>query len=198
MVSVGGRAGFFQTARLDLVAASVEHLRAELESFERLGEVLGAEVARGWPPGVYDQDAMRFFLDRLLSDGDEAVGWYGWYGVRRAAPGQSALLVAAAGYMGPPSEGAVEIGYSVVGAERGAGYATEVAEGLAARALAMPGIERVLAEVHALNTASLKVLGKCGFRQIGPGREKDHLRFERVGRMSAEPSGSASAGVRRA
>jgi len=183
-----------RTARLDLIMTTVEHLKVELESPAMLGEILGVEVPVGWPPGFYDQDAMRFFLARALEDGESAKGWYGWYGVLRERPplgdgvpkhgllgdGGKGLLVAAGGYFGPPSaDGTVEIGYSVVGAVRGRGIATEVASALVERALGTPGVERVVAEAHELNLASWKVLERCGLSRVGPGREPQHVRFER-------------------
>ncbi|MCC6558779.1 MAG: GNAT family N-acetyltransferase [Polyangiaceae bacterium] len=169
-----------RTARLDLIVTTVEHLRAELDAPELLGGLLGAEVPAGWPPGLYDRDAMSFFLAQATERGEEAVGWYGWYAVRRAAGGEGALLVASGGYFGPPSaDGTVEIGYSVVPEARGQGYATEVAGALTERALAWSGVERVVAEAHESNAGSVKVLSRCGFQRVGPGREAGHWRFER-------------------
>ena len=176
----GGARDVIRTARLDLIVTTVEHLRTELDAPSTLGEALGVEVPEGWPPGFYDRDAMEFFLARGLESGESARGWYGWYGVLRAADGERGLLVAAGGYLGPPSaDGTVEIGYSVVGSARGRGYATEVANALCERALATPGVERVVAEAHEFNEASVKVLLRCGFSRVGPGREPQYLRFER-------------------
>ena len=88
------------------------------------------------------------------------------------------MLVAGAGYMGPPADGTVEIGYSVVPEERGRGYATEAVQVLIARALATEGVQRVVAEVHEENVASLKVMERCGFYRIGTGREPGHHRYQ--------------------
>lgn len=85
--------------------------------------------------------------------------------------------VASGGYFGPPKDGAVEIGYSVVEAERGAGYASELVAALSARALALPGVAAVESEAADSNAASLRVLEKCGFRPCGPGREPGSRRY---------------------
>ena len=74
----------FSTERLDLVAGTVDHLWIELDAPERLGEMLGAEVPPGWPPGAYDRDAITFFLEKLNEGGPAVAGWYGWYAIRRA------------------------------------------------------------------------------------------------------------------
>jgi ribosomal-protein-alanine N-acetyltransferase len=167
------------TPRLDLVAATVDHLRAELDAPERLGALLGVVVPPGWPPGFYDRDAMTFFHARLAEGGAGAVGWYGWYALLRAAEGRPATLVTGAGYFGPPlADGTVEIGYSAVPDHRGRGYTTEVVQALTARALAAPGVLRVVAEVHEENVASLKVMDRCGFHRIGAGRDPGHHRYQ--------------------
>jgi RimJ/RimL family protein N-acetyltransferase len=169
------------TPRLDLIAATVEHARAELEASEALGALLGAVVPPSWPPGHHDRDAMQFFLARLTEGGTPVIGWYGWYAALRAAEGRPATLVASGGYMGPPlADGTVEIGYSVVPEERGRGYATEIVRALVARALATSGVQRVVAEVHEENAASLGVMERCGFHRVGTGREPGHHRYQHL------------------
>jgi [ribosomal protein S5]-alanine N-acetyltransferase len=168
-----------QTYRLDLIATRIEHLRAELEAPEELGVLLAARIPAGWPPGHYDRDAMKFFLGRLTEGGAAAMGWYGFYAILRASADQPAVLVANAGYMGPPGpDGSVEIGYSVVPEWRGRGIATECVGALVERAALLPRIQRVSADVHETNAASLAVIERCGFQRVGPGREAGYQRFE--------------------
>jgi hypothetical protein len=59
------------TNRLELIAATLAHLSAELESPEHLATMLNARVSQGWPPGEYDWES-----------GPEVIGWYGWYALR--------------------------------------------------------------------------------------------------------------------
>ncbi len=158
-----------------------------MDAPERLGEMLFAEVPAGWPPGLYDRDAMGYFLAKLLDGGPEAEGWYGWYAIRRATTGDPsraeaatpAVLIGTVGYFGPPAaDGTVEIGYSVVAAHRTRGYATEMVRAVTARALEMPGVTAVVAEVHEFNIASRKALERAGFRHVAAGRDPGHLRFQ--------------------
>ncbi len=168
-----------RTERLDLIAATVPLLDAELRGRVFLAAELDADVPAGWPPGLYDRAAAEFFRARLRAEGPAAAGWYGWYAVARAAPRR---LVAGGGYFGPPSkDGVVEIGYSTVPEERKKGYATELVEGLCARALATPGVVTVVAEAHRGNAASNAVLERCGFKELGSGREPGHRRWARAG-----------------
>lgn len=171
----------FSTPRLLVVATLPAHLRIELDSPERLGPLLGVRVPASWPPGEYDRDAMAFFCGRYDDEGAAAIGWYGWYAIRPAAGGEAAELVGSVGYFGPPSaDGTVEIGYSMVPEARCRGYATELARGLAERALALPGVQRVVAHAAHENVASHKVLERAGFRAMDDSAEPGKRRFERA------------------
>jgi ribosomal-protein-alanine N-acetyltransferase len=164
-----------RTPRLDLIAATLAHVEAELDTPSRLGSLLGAEVPDGWPPGEYDRDAQEFFRDRLQSGGDEVAGWYGWYAVRRS----DARVIGAGGFMGPPTlEGEVEIGYSLLPEARGQGFATELVRALLEHALTHPEVRRVVAHTAEGNEASAAVLTRAGFSPAGPGAEPGQLRFE--------------------
>jgi [ribosomal protein S5]-alanine N-acetyltransferase len=168
-----------RTARLDLVAARLEHLVAELEDPQRLKDVLGAEILASWPPGEYDRHAISFFRDRVAEGGAAVADWYAWYAIRRATASQPAVLVACGGYFGPPlGDGTVEIGYSVVPEWRRHGYATELVKALTGRAFDTPGVRRILAEAAVENVASICGLTRCGFRRMGTGREPHYDRFQ--------------------
>ena len=133
-----------------------------------------------WPPGEYDRDALEFFTSRLVAGGPAALGWYNWYALSIGADGRRESLVAGAGYMGPPADGVVEIGYSVVPEARGRGYATEIVQALAERALSWEAVRKVIAHTLASNTTSQGVLKRAGFIAAGPGGEPGLLRFERA------------------
>jgi ribosomal-protein-alanine N-acetyltransferase len=169
-----------QTARLDLVAATVDHLAAELENPQRFADLIGAVVLPSWPPGEYDRHAISYFYERLVEGSASAAGWYVWYAIRRATADCPATLVAGGGYFGPPlPDGTVEIGYSVVPEWRRHGFATELVQALVQRAFDVPDVRRILAEAEVDNIASIGVLGRCGFRRMGTGREPHYDRFQR-------------------
>lgn len=167
------------TKHLDLMAATLDQVQAELASIEQLAVLLGARVEPGWPPGEYDRGAQEFFRDRLVEGGPSVVGWYGWYAVLRGSGDQGPVLVGAGGYLGPPGEdGVVEIGFSVMPDWQGRGYATEMAEALVRKALADPGVHLVVAHTAPGNRASSRVLEKAGFCCVGEDGETGTVRFE--------------------
>ena len=168
-----------QTERLELVAATLAHIEADMESPEGLGRLLGANIPPSWPPGEYDRSAMEFFHARL-SEGPEAVGWYGWYAIYRPDGGDP-TVIGAAGYLGPPGpDGAVEIGYSIAPEYQARSFATELVQALKVRAFSTDGVVRVIAHTNATNAGSIKVLERCGFTLCGSGSgdEPDTVQYE--------------------
>jgi [ribosomal protein S5]-alanine N-acetyltransferase len=169
-----------RTAHLELVAATVSHLEAELSGAEALGVMLGAVVAEGWPPGELDRHALGFFKARLQAAGEAGVGWYNWYGIALDADGRRDSLVASGGYLGPPEDdGSVEIGYSVVPAARRRGYAAEFVEFLTARAFKFHPVQAVTAHTLESNATSAGVLLRCGFIRVGPGAQPGTVCYQR-------------------
>ncbi len=156
------------TARLRLTAATVALARAELSDRSEFARLLQAAVPASWPPESL-ADALPFLLAQLEAAPDRA-GWFGWYAVTLAEP---SVLVASAGFFGPPSSGAVEIGYSVLPQFQRNGYATEMVAALVRLALAQPGVSRVLAHTEWANPASVRVLTKAGFHPAGDPNSAD-------------------------
>ena len=167
------------TSRLDLLPATVPRLEAELESDARLGLLLDAQVPYGWPPGEYDGPAIRYFLERLIENPD-AVGWYGWYALLRSSAGGSRILVGAGGFFGPPNaEGLVEIGYSVLPAFEGRGFATELVRALVEHAFSDRRVRRIVAHTTKENIGSIKVLQRAGFTFAGTDQETGTVEYAR-------------------
>jgi RimJ/RimL family protein N-acetyltransferase len=174
------------TNRLELIATTLDHICAEMEAPERLESLLNAQVEPSWPPGEYDRDAQEFFRDRLKEGGVAVIGWYNWYAVKRGSVDHPSVLVGAGGYFGPPSEeGEVEIGFSVMPAWQGLGYATEMAELLIENAFTDIRVKKIIAHTTLVNSASCKVLEKCGFRYVCRNEESGKSLFEILRNISA-------------
>jgi predicted N-acetyltransferase YhbS/RimJ/RimL family protein N-acetyltransferase len=172
-------AQILRTGNLELVAATLELLEAEIEGPQHLGRLLKATVPASWPPGEYDRAALSYFRERHRADGTAAEGWYVWYALLTSAP-EGAVVVGTAGYFGPPDpEGMVEIGYSVLPEFRGRGFGCEMARALVDRVRGDSRILRVIAHVHRENVPSIAILRSCGLHEVGPGQAPETLRFQK-------------------
>lgn len=141
--------------------------------------MLGAVVPDAWPPETL-ADALDFFLQQIEAAPEQAH-WITWYGLADGKDGEPPTLVASGGFFGPPQEGAVEIGYSVLPDFQRQGYGAEAAGALTGWALAQPGVGRVIANVAADNTPSVRLLRRLGFAERGASEEPGHVRFEKHG-----------------
>ena len=166
-----------RTRRLDLIATTVEHMEAELASASALGPLLGVAIPPGWPPGELDRHAQEYSHKQLLAGGPSVVGWYGWYAITRNSRGERDTLVAGAGYFGPPKDGSVEIGYSVIPSARRQGYASEVVSALVDHAFTNPSVHEVIAHTSDENVASTGVLLRSGFERVGAGSEPESVQY---------------------
>jgi RimJ/RimL family protein N-acetyltransferase len=159
----GGQPGDILTARLVLRPATVEVLRADLGGRAALARALDARVTDDWPPDLYDAGAIGWTI-RALERDPAAADWFGYYFLRAAAP---LVLIGVGGFKGPPdSDGAVEIGYSIVQSERRRGFATEAVRGFLARAFGDARVRRVAAETLPDLVASIGVLAKVGMTLV--------------------------------
>ncbi|MCS0635177.1 GNAT family N-acetyltransferase [Streptomyces sp. LP05-1] len=113
------------------------------------------------------------WADDFPAEGDQVIAgllgehpaWLGEYGHRLITERAGGLVVGSIGVFWPPEEGAVELGYGIVGSRRGRGYASEAARALADFALTAPGVRTVTAGAELSNPASVRVLEKAGFHR---------------------------------
>lgn len=165
------------TERLGLLPVTPASLQADLQGAGTLAGVLGVDVPDDWPPDLYDGDAILFTLHGLLRAPD-SPNWWMYYIVRRPSRRGPARVVGCAGYKGPPEQGTAEIGYSILRAYRGQGYATEAAAALARAAFRDRSVRRVIAETMPTLGASMRVLEKCGFRRVSGASAPGIIRYE--------------------
>ena len=167
-----------KTARLTLIPATVALARAETLDRPAFAALLGARVPDAWPPEMLGA-ALDFFLEQIEAAPEQAH-WIAWYGLLDGEDGGPPTLVASLGFFGPPSEGAVETSYSVLPDFQWRGYGSEAVEALTDWALAQPGVERITANVAEGNTASVRLLRRLGFAELGASCEPGHVRFEKA------------------
>ena len=137
-----------ETTRLRLIPTTVALARAEISNRGEFARLLEATVPDNWPPESI-ADALPLFLGWLESAPD--CGWFGWYALAASEGSAAPVLVGSGGFMGPPKNGTVDIGYSVLTQFQGRGFATEMVGGLLRWALRQPGVARVAAQTEWAN-----------------------------------------------
>ncbi|GCD94774.1 GNAT family N-acetyltransferase [Embleya hyalina] len=133
------------------------------------------------------------FLRTCATVGDP--GAFGNYEIRRREDG---VAIGGMGFHGVPDEsGTVTIGYGLIEAVRGRGYATEALRELLRFARAA-GVHRVVGDTAHDNVASQHVMAAVGMRLV---KEEAGLRHYAIewspGADGAEPVADAPVGVRR-
>jgi RimJ/RimL family protein N-acetyltransferase len=90
-----------------------------------------------------------------------------WAFSYKAVERATGVIVGGCAFKGPPDAfGVVELAYGIDPPHRGRGFATEVASALTGFALASGRVRMVRAHTKLDNTASARVLEKCGFRRV--------------------------------
>ena len=166
-----------ETRRLQLIPASLGHVRAEIDDRVSFAKMLNADVPNDWPPESA-RDALPLFLSWLEAAPDQQ-GWFGWYALLLASGGGAPTLVGGGGFLGPPAAGEVQIGYSMLPQFQRRGIATEMVAGLVTWALRQSEVKCIVAESPEWeNPASVQVLKKIGFIALGATNDAGGMRFE--------------------
>lgn len=148
-----------RTARLRLERIT----RADAES------MLAGRREECWHPEFPRQDDL---------DGISMIREESCWSSRRIVRALDGLVVGSIGFFGPPAPAddgvaEVEVGYGLVADAHGRGVATEALRGLLEQTDAA-GV-RVRASVEPENTASIRVLAKCGFTTLRGSDEDGNL-----------------------
>lgn len=164
------------TKRLELLPATAELIRLEISDPQALGLRLGAVIPYDWPPEEV-KGALAFFAEQM-DVGVTGGGWGVYYWVTLAEGAMPRTLVGSGGFKSKPdASGTVKVGYGTHAEFQGRGYATDAVSGLVQWALSQPDVSAVIAEALPENPASVYVLGKNGFADVGPGMEDGTRRF---------------------
>ncbi|MEV6431309.1 GNAT family N-acetyltransferase [Nocardia sp. NPDC051463] len=133
-------------------------------------------VLRSWTAhevaAALDGHRLAHWAEDFPADGDRVIvslvaehpDWLTEYGHRQIIERETGLVVGSLGLFWPPVDGALEIGYGVVGSRQGRGYATESTRALTEFALTTTEVRTVYANVELSNPASIRVLEKAGFQ----------------------------------
>ena len=152
-----------ETARLRLRGRTLD----DLEDCFRMDREPGTLDWVAWPraAGSWDDEAAHRSLirERTLASYPPGQGY--WAVAERARPRAFLgwVLLIPEDAAGPE----VEIGWRLLTAARGRGYATEAARAVLEHGLGRLALPRVVADIRPENAASLRVAEKIGMRRIG-------------------------------
>jgi ribosomal-protein-alanine N-acetyltransferase len=177
----------FETERLIWVPWTLRAMDAILADQPGEAErILGLRFGREFPTPGY-RARLPYFRARLAESSGPIRD--GVIGLRSAG-----IAIGTMGFKSPhetlfserngPPEGVWEIGYGLVPAFFGRGYATEMGRALVAAVLASGFATRVVATCEADNGASVRVLEKMGFREVG--RDGALLAWEHAPNVNTE------------
>ncbi len=166
-----------QTERLIVTPFTPALAETTLTGRMHLGRALGVRVPDDWLRE--DEETLRMIAEmpqanptaRMIAEmprADPAAGVYvrwGWWLILHRV--ERVLIGEVSFRESPDGTGTVEIGYGVVLAYRGHGYATEAAGAVVDWALRQPGVARVVASCLRDNVSSRRVLEKLGLWQVG-------------------------------
>ena len=134
-----------------MAAAAAAALPHDRHSAARL---IGATLPPSWP-----QRDLLDVLPMQAAAAEDAERLGVWLMIER----DTNTVVGDVGFLGPPDDGLLEIGFSVIPDCRRRGYATEAARAMVAWALREPGVRGVVARCDADNEASIGVIQRVGF-----------------------------------
>ncbi len=142
--------GVVRTPSLELVPAMEEHCQALAVSCDAFAHVIGACVVEGWP----------MFPESVPKE-TGPTPWATYFFVHTA----DRVMLGSGGFKGPPTDGAVEIGYEIAPSYRRRGLGTEAAAGLVVFAFDDVRVRAVLAHTLAQPGPSPALLRTLGFER---------------------------------
>lgn len=169
------------TPRLRLHPYTPQQMAALLSGDRGREQMIGVRAADGFFE-LYAAAAGDFSQDWLASiaAATESNPYLHGFGIIER---ETNLLIGGCGFKAPPSaDGMVEIAYGLIPSREGRGYATEAAAALVDFALADARVTLVRAHTLPTGAASMRVLEKCGFKNVGQFEEPDDgsvIRWER-------------------
>jgi ribosomal-protein-alanine N-acetyltransferase len=142
-----------------LLAATVPLLNALNDDRPLFSEMVGSAVPDGWPEFP---EAIGFTLEHLQSASEADRSWSMQFFVDQ----RTGALLGSGGFVAPPVDRTVEIGYEIAPAFRGRGFGAAAARVLVERAVASGEVDRVLAHTLPGPNPSTGVLVSVGFEHV--------------------------------
>jgi len=149
-----------------LVAATLELLEALQRDPAAFAELIGSPIPDGWPEFP---ESIEFSIVKLGEAPDESDWWLHFFLADDLVADDLVAdkrLVGSGGFVGPPTDGTIEIGYEIAPAFRGRGYATAASRAMIDKALSTGSVDTVVAHTLAAENPSTSVVRRLGFRFV--------------------------------
>lgn len=162
------------TERLYLLPATLKLYLLELHDRPAFALTLNAHVPEEWPPDQITPEVIEDFIERIQARNRKLWSFY-WV-LPRESPEKSVLI--GSGGLLAHDNGTLEIGYSLLDAYHGRGYATEAVQSMMQWAFSSLKIDSIVAYTYPHLKASIRVLEKNGFILKGEGPEEGTIAYE--------------------
>lgn len=152
---------FISTERLILIPFTTEIITSIKEEDGFLLKACNLNYGKGWP----DEEAWETFpkIEKNLDLVINPTGFESWLIVKK----ENQSIIGDVGFKGRPNDdGAIDIGYAIISAERQNGYAIETVNALINWAFNQVEVTTVTASCLIVNLGSKKVLQKAGFAEM--------------------------------
>ncbi len=149
------------TDRLIIIPMTYSMVCTVLSGNNEEYEKLGVNFNGKWP--LQDTFDILHFIKDKMNKNDYIDGFDVWMVVKK----EDMTVIGDAGFKGEPNEnGEIEIGFGLIEEEQQKGYGYEVASSLIEWASQKNIIKAIKADCLIDNIASIKLLKKCGMREI--------------------------------
>lgn len=148
-----------ETERLRIIPLSVSQFKLLLDGIDKMEKELGLSSS-GENMDEHTQQAMEGLYQKALNNEDNYIWYTNWQIILKS----DNISIGSACFMGSPNENKeVEIGYGTNSKFRNQGYMTEAVSAICSWLIEQQNIAAIVAETDKDNSASHKVLKKCGF-----------------------------------
>jgi ribosomal-protein-alanine N-acetyltransferase len=162
------------TERLYLFPATAKLYLLELHDRPAFASTLNANVPDEWPPDQITPEVIEDFIGRIQARKRKIWSFY-WI-LRQKSPEQP-VLIGNGGFLAHKN-GTLEIGYSLLSAYHGRGYATEAVKSMVQWTSSSLKRDSIIAYTYPHLKASIRVLEKNGFLLKGKGPEEGTIAYE--------------------
>jgi RimJ/RimL family protein N-acetyltransferase len=169
------------TPRLQLIAITLEMMRAGYAKAPEFARLVNAEVPSGWPPGDWDDHAFEYVVDKMTRYPD-SHGWGRYIALKQPDGGRRVLIGTCGATLPIELNDDPEIGYGILPAYQRRGYATEAVAALIEWIFSHPHVKSVNAQTFPHLQPSLGVMARNGlqFAGAGPGPEEGTVIYRKM------------------